>query len=354
MNKDWSDAFDSFKTKLTKTDFKEGIYALLKLRESLYRYLLDMKEVSPYFDYVKRPLPKDKGYASKTIAYSIYHMYRIEDIVLNILIKKQDKDIYLKNDYQTKIGSSIITTGNELEDEEITCFSVNLNIDELYKYIDEVYVTTNKYLSAITYEDLKTKFTEEDKLRIKRSNVLAKDSFLLDYWCSKDLKGLLLMPFSRHLISHTNAIVKMREAIVRNKKALAKKAKKNIDLIAPCGFSCTHCFLSDFCGGCRSNYNVCSYATIHKDNLCPNFTCSKEKGLDGCYECIDIFNCKVGFYNTDDSNAPKSQAIFIKRHGKEKLKEVLDKLHEEYEFSKIQEILKENLDNSVTFLEKYI
>ena len=59
MNKDWSDAFDSFKAKLTKRDFKEGIFALLKLRESLYRYLLDMKEVSPYFDYVKRPSSKD-------------------------------------------------------------------------------------------------------------------------------------------------------------------------------------------------------------------------------------------------------------------------------------------------------
>ena len=59
MNKHWSDAFDSFKTKLTKKDFKEGIYTLLKLRESLYRYLLDMKEVYPYFDYVKRPLSKD-------------------------------------------------------------------------------------------------------------------------------------------------------------------------------------------------------------------------------------------------------------------------------------------------------
>ena len=162
------------------------------------------------------------------------------------------------------------------------------------------------------------------------------------------------MPFSRHLISHINAIVKMREAIVRNKKTLAKKAKKNIDLIAPCGFSCTHCFLTDFCGGCRSNYNVCSYATIHKDNLCPNLTCSKEKGLDGCYECEEIVNCRKGFYNTNDALAPKSQAIFIKRHGKGKLKEVLDKLHEEYEFSKIQEILKENLDNSVAFLEKYI
>ena len=69
------------------------------------------------------------------------------------------------------------------------------------------------------------------------------------------------------------------------------------------------------------------------------------KKYEEYYVGLDMGTGSVGWAVTDPSYN------IIKRHGKEKLKEVLDKLHEEYEFSKIQEILKENLDNSVAFLE---
>ena len=61
------------------------------------------------------------GYESKTIAYSIYHVFRIEDIVLNTLIKNKEQ-VFLRDDYQNKMNLSIITTGNELMRENILSF----------------------------------------------------------------------------------------------------------------------------------------------------------------------------------------------------------------------------------------
>ena len=38
-------------------------------------------------------------------------------------------------------------------------------------------------------------------------------------------------------------------------------ARKGVDPVAYCGLSCNHCFLSEWCGSCRTEYNTCSFAT---------------------------------------------------------------------------------------------
>ncbi|MBQ0038909.1 MAG: hypothetical protein KBS64_00590 [Treponema sp.] len=50
-------------------------------------------------------------------------------------------------------------------------------------------------------------------------------------------------------------------------------ARKGVDPIAYCGFSCNHCFLSQCCGSCRTEYNTCSFATCSPDGICPNTKC---------------------------------------------------------------------------------
>ena len=61
----------------------------------------------------------------------------------------------------------------------------------------------------------------------------------------------------------------------------------------------------------------------------------------------------IGFYsNGSDVNAVKAMAMFIRKHGKKELANVLDNLHEEYEFQKIQEILGYDLDEGLKILEK--
>ena len=45
-------------------------------------------------DFYAMPFPKVNGYHSKTIAYSIWHIFRIKDIVANSLIR-QEEEAYL-------------------------------------------------------------------------------------------------------------------------------------------------------------------------------------------------------------------------------------------------------------------
>lgn len=115
-------------------------------------------------------------------------------------------------------------------------------------------------------------------------------------------------------------------------------------------------FLAEWCGGCKSACNMCSYATMSDDNVCPNVTCCKEKGYDGCYECEAIRECKTGFYcpESDGANASKALSVIRRDYGDAAVTTVLTKLHEEYSFSKLQEVLNEDIDMAIEQLKKII
>ena len=172
-------------------------------------------------------------------------------------------------------------------------------------------------------------------------------NWLIEYWCGKDVLGLIRMPFSRHWIMHI-------EAMRRIKNRLCALARKGADPVAYCGLSCNHCFLAAWCGGCRTLYNTCSYATVSPDGKCPNAVCCREKGIEGCYCCEKLEICEKGFYtpSNDGANAARAQAMYIQRHGKKAFLQVQDRLHRKYLFDKVQEILGQDDKEGLRILEE--
>ena len=98
---------------------------------------------------------------------------------------------------------------------------------------------------------------------------------------------------------------------------MVSKARENIDLFGYCGHHCDFCFLKEWCGGCQSEYNCCSYATLFEDGVCPNLSCAKDKKLDSCGYCLDLVTCKKGIYSNDVVFSIKAKALFIKNHGED-------------------------------------
>ena len=111
-------------------------------------------------DFWAMPYMNAKGYHNKTIAYSLWHIFRIEDIVAHSRIAN-DEQILFAGDYQHRINSPIITTANELVKEEIEEFSKKLSMEELYHYIADVDVSTTQILKTLTYSDMKERITDE-------------------------------------------------------------------------------------------------------------------------------------------------------------------------------------------------
>ena len=350
MNKDWSEKNKKMQALISKTaTFDEGIKLLIELRDELFEQITYIVKTFPPVAFYQLPFGDGEGNHCTTLAWSLWHTFRIEDIVVHELILN-NKQIFFDGDWKKKSCSSIITTGNELAGDALIKFSKKLDINAAYDYCKAVMDSTNNMLKGLKFEDLKRKFSTDDRERlVKSKSVSSSESavWLIDFWCSKNIKGLIQMPLSRHWIMHV-------EAMQRIKNKLCQQAKKGVDQIAYCGLSCGHCFLTSWCGSCRTIYNTCSYATCSPNGVCPNTACCKEKGLDGCYECDKLYTCKKGFYSLGkDTNAIRAMALFIQKHGKKELLRVMDTLHKNKKFEKIQEVLGDDVDKGLKILEKW-
>lgn len=212
MNKSWSELNRKMQIQLKKeATFSDGIETLFELRKEL------MQAADGFFrdfsreEFCAMPFINAEGYHSKTVAYSLWHIFRIEDIVANTLIAGCGQ-VFFRENYKERTNSPIITTGNELVKQQIAEFSRQLNLDELQNYIHEVKAQTEKILCALSYSDLKKKVSAERRKELESLNVVSTDesaAWLIDYWCGKDFRRLVQMPFSRHWIMYIEAALRI-------------------------------------------------------------------------------------------------------------------------------------------------
>ena len=216
MNKEWSEKNKKMQSLIGKeATFREGLDVLMELRGDLFREITSIVNEYPKEAFYQMPFAKAEGYHSKTLAYSMWHIFRIEDIVAHELIR-QDGQVLFQAEWLKRINSPIITTGNELKSLEIAEFSKRLDIEVLLAYCGAVMEETNKLLQKLEYKELKRKFSDADKERLKESKCVSTDEdafWLIDYWCGKDVRGLIQMPFSRHWIMHIEAMCRIKNKL---------------------------------------------------------------------------------------------------------------------------------------------
>ena len=216
MNREWSELNKEMQKLISrKCTFSEGVSALCGLREQLMKVMLGFGDELSREDLCAAPFVNADGYHSKTIAYSLWHIFRIEDIVAHTLIKG-DEQVFFSGGYKERTRSPIITTGNELVKQEIAEFSEKLDIDALYAYITEVKESTEDIVRSLDFGDLKRRVSPDQREKLESLGVVSRDEsavWLIDYWCGKDVLGLIKMPFSRHWIMHTEACLRIQAGL---------------------------------------------------------------------------------------------------------------------------------------------
>ncbi len=157
--------------------------------------------------FITMPTTKDV-----TIAWNIWHITRIEDITANMLIM-DDRQI-LDDMWLKKLGTNVRDAGNAMTDAEIIDFSSSIDMDEMYPYRNTVGLRTREILSVLKPKDIKRKIKPESIARILEEGGVTehKDSiWLLDFWGRKNVAGILLMPITRHQISHLNDSMRLKK-----------------------------------------------------------------------------------------------------------------------------------------------
>ena len=221
MNKDWSDKNKKMQTLISKEGtFYEGIKVLLELRVELFEQITSIVKAFPPEAFYQLPFGDGEGSHHTTLAWSLWHTFRIEDIVTHTLILN-DNQILFTDGWLEKTKSKIITTGNELSANKMIDFSKQLDIKATYDYCKAVMNSTNELLKNLKFADLKKKFTDENKARLVATNCVSPDenaAWLIDFWCGKNIKGLIQMPFSRHWIMHVEAMNRIKDKLMQQGK----------------------------------------------------------------------------------------------------------------------------------------
>ena len=143
------------------------------------------------------------GTRTVPMCWQFWHTYRIEDLVSNILMADQEQ--IFNRDWQIKIGSSITDTGNSLELDEAIVFGKKINIKALREYMIAVGKNTRHILENITLEQIKSMVPYERVMRILEEGGVTTDFrsvWLLVYWGSLTMGGMILTPMTDHHMMH--------------------------------------------------------------------------------------------------------------------------------------------------------
>lgn len=164
-------------------------------------------------DFVTMPTIKDV-----TIAWNIWHITRIEDLTINILVA-DDKQV-LDARWLSGLGVEVTDTGNAMSDDEIISISNKLDMSELQSYRNAVGMKTRQVLSNLGFCDLKRKVTAEGLKRILDEGGVIEHPesiWLLEFWGKKNIAGLINMPITRHQVVHLNDSLKLKKKCSRIK-----------------------------------------------------------------------------------------------------------------------------------------
>jgi len=175
--------------------FNQAKQLLLKLQELTHdEYFL---VICDHGEHAIMPSSKDV-----TIAWNLWHITRIEDMVVSRLIFHREE---IFEQWQERLNTSARDTGNAMSDDEIIELSKQVNFNQLIEYRKTVGQQTKDMIRNLKHSDLFIKVRKEDIEMLAKSGSISRHPdaiWLLDFWGRKDVAGLLLMPVLRHPFVH--------------------------------------------------------------------------------------------------------------------------------------------------------
>lgn len=145
----------------------------------------------------------------QSIAWKLWHATRIEDITMNILIAGEPQIVYV-GDWFEKMGITVHDTGNAMNEEEIGALSKSIDMQALREYRLAVGRKTRSIIESLKPEDLKLNIESSRLQRVLDEGAVVKEAMgVIEYWGSKTIAGLLLMPATRHNFVHLNESMRL-------------------------------------------------------------------------------------------------------------------------------------------------
>lgn len=103
MDKEWSEKNKKMQTLIAKDEtFAEGIKVLLELRSSLFEQITSIVKTFPPLAFYQLPFVQGEGNHNATLAWSLWHLFRIEDVAAHTLILEENRKQYPEMNVQAR------------------------------------------------------------------------------------------------------------------------------------------------------------------------------------------------------------------------------------------------------------
>jgi len=145
-----------------------------------------------------------------SIAWCIWHLARIEDVAMNLLVAGSPQILHQDNWFE-RMKVAACDTGNAMDEKDLANLSATIDIEVLRAYRVVVGRRTRAIVKQLEPEALRKKV---DPFRLQQVRdegaVVEAAGWLLDYWGKRNHAGLLLMPATRHNIVHLNEALRLK------------------------------------------------------------------------------------------------------------------------------------------------
>jgi hypothetical protein len=139
---------------------------------------------------------------SHSVAWLFWHLTRIEDVTMNLLVAGEQQ-LLSQDHWLNLLGVSARNTGNGMDAQAVTALSAEIDVEALWTYRCTVGRRTREIVQQIDPAAFRHKVDPERVQRIwDEGAMLASASGIVDYWSSRTIAGLLLMPPTRHCCLH--------------------------------------------------------------------------------------------------------------------------------------------------------
>lgn len=146
-----------------------------------------------------------------SIAWIIWHIARIEDVTMNLLVAGGPQ-ILLRDNWLGRLKITARDTGNAMAEAGVADLSATIDLEALRAYRLAVGRRTREIVQQLQPATLKQK-VDPARLRQVRLEgaVVEAAGELLDYWGGLTQAGLLLMPPTRHNFVHLNEALRVKQ-----------------------------------------------------------------------------------------------------------------------------------------------
>lgn len=149
-----------------------------------------------------------------SIAWSYWHLARIEDTVFNLLVAGSPM-VLDQDGWAELLAVPQRHTGNGMAQAEIEELGHMIDLQALRNYRIAVGKRTRQIMQSLSPGRLLEKVLAEDIQMVRQQRaVLPEAEDLLNYWGKRTIRGLLLMPATRHNMVHLNEALSLKKKFI--------------------------------------------------------------------------------------------------------------------------------------------